>query len=217
MPSRTSSSTTTSRRASTLSTFALSSLLSLDNRADFPFCPPAAANAGSPPTEERWDSFARLASGPRRRSTPTSPRSEVNRLLFPPFSSRSETDASPPVPRPFPGIAATLATLLLVRSKLNSSTEETKKVKELVQVALTKLQHQERAHYADPVQTAEPFIAPAHLRDFILASEPSPAARQRLWSKVGKVVEGNANVRTRETEVRGEVHSVWEWKGGNLA
>ena len=42
------------------------------------------------------------------------------------------------------GIGATLVTILVARSKLNSSMEESKKVKELVQVALTKLREQVR-------------------------------------------------------------------------
>ncbi|KAL7408960.1 Man1-Src1p-C-terminal domain-containing protein [Mrakia frigida] len=114
------------------------------------------------------------------------------------------------------GIGVTLVAILVARSKLNSSMEESKKVKELVQVALTKLREQERVHYLDPVQASDPFIAPAQLRDLVLANEPS-SVRQRLWKKVGAIVEGNSNVATREAEVRGEVHSVWEWKGVSLA
>lgn len=72
-------------------------------------------------------------------------------------------------------------------------------------------------HYLDPVQAPDPFLPPAHLRDLVLANEHSVAARQRLWSKVGAIVEGNANIATSETEVRGEVHQVWEWKGAPLA
>lgn len=47
----------------------------------------------------------------------------------------------------------------------------------------------------------------------MLRSEHSPAARQRLWEKVARVVEGNANVRTRQARSRGEWLRVWEWVG----
>lgn len=72
---------------------------------------------------------------------------------------------------------------------------------------------QERLHYLDPVQAPQVTIPVAHLRDDILASELSPASRQRLWSKVEKIVEGNANVRAGEDEVNGEVWRVWQWVG----
>jgi hypothetical protein len=72
---------------------------------------------------------------------------------------------------------------------------------------------QAQLHFIDPVQAPEPHIAPAHLRDAILAAETSPAARERLWAGVENAVGKNANVRTSEAEVQGEVWRVWTWVG----
>lgn len=58
-----------------------------------------------------------------------------------------------------------------------------------------------------------PHLAQSHLRDFILQSEHSPSRRQRLWSQVEKVVEGNSNVRTKMVEVMGEELRGWQWTG----
>ncbi|CED84770.1 Inner nuclear membrane protein MAN1 [Phaffia rhodozyma] len=111
------------------------------------------------------------------------------------------------------GAAAMLAAIAYARSQLKTSSQENQRVKELVQVVLAKLREQERMHYVDPAQAPQVTIPVAHLRDGILASEPSAAGRQRLWAKVEKVVEGNANVRAGEDEVNGEVWRVWQWVG----
>ncbi|KAG8874645.1 inner nuclear membrane protein enriched at telomere/subtelomere region [Tulasnella sp. 331] len=98
------------------------------------------------------------------------------------------------------------------RRRINSSIEDIK-VKQLVEEALDTLEDRELAYHADPVSTAEPYVVPVHLRDLILRDEHSPSGRQRVWEKVMKVVEGNANVRTNMEEVRGEDTKVWRWIG----
>lgn len=52
-----------------------------------------------------------------------------------------------------------------------------------------------------------------HLRDTILQAEPNPQVRRQLWQHVAKVVERNANVRTRQAQWHGEWQRVWEWMG----
>ncbi len=54
---------------------------------------------------------------------------------------------------------------------------------------------------------------PSHLRDLVLQNEHSPARRQLLWKAVEKVVEGNANVRSKQVEQNGEEMRAWEWSG----
>lgn len=101
-----------------------------------------------------------------------------------------------------------------------SSTRRTKKKLELkrtarlVQIALDALQHQEVAHYTDPVSTPQPFISSIQLRDLVLQEENSVSARQKIWEKVEKIVEGNANVRANMEEVYGgDELRVWRWVG----
>ncbi|KIO21072.1 hypothetical protein M407DRAFT_29285 [Tulasnella calospora MUT 4182] len=106
-----------------------------------------------------------------------------------------------------------MAGLFYLRSRALASAAESRKVAGLVQEALDMLQEQEFGYHADPVTTTEPYIVPVHLRDLILKDEHSPKVRQRVWQKVAKIVEGNANVRTNEEEVRGEYTKVWRWVG----
>jgi len=102
------------------------------------------------------------------------------------------------------------------RRRINNAIEDTK-VKELVEEALDTLEDREFAYHADPVSTAEPYVVPVHLRDLILRDEHSPSRRQRVWEKVMKVVEDNANVRTNMEEVRGEDTKVWRWIGSTVS
>ena len=52
-----------------------------------------------------------------------------------------------------------------------------------------------------------------HLRDQLLQAELNPHARRQLWHHVAKVVERNANVRTRQAQWHGEWQRIWEWMG----
>lgn len=53
----------------------------------------------------------------------------------------------------------------------------------------------------------------AHLRDVVLATEPDPRVRRQRWAHVARIVEQNANVRTRQAQWHGEWQRVWEWVG----
>ncbi|KIK95889.1 hypothetical protein PAXRUDRAFT_826550 [Paxillus rubicundulus Ve08.2h10] len=91
---------------------------------------------------------------------------------------------------------------------------ESKRVAELVQIALDTLRNQELAHHTDPVTARHPYLSSLQLRDLILQDEHSIAARSKLWDQVERVVEGNANVRINLEEVQGgDEHRVWRWVG----
>lgn len=61
----------------------------------------------------------------------------------------------------------------------------------------------------------EPYIPISQLRDDVLRSELRDKRREELWSRVRRVVEGNANVRAAVREGRsGDVARCWEWIGG---
>lgn len=100
----------------------------------------------------------------------------------------------------------------LYRRRQNSL--ERKRVAELVDTALEQLRRQETAHYTDPITNRQPYLSPLHLRDLILRDEHSVAARKRLWDKVERVVENNANVRVNNEEMQGDEVRVWRWIGG---
>ncbi|KDN48845.1 hypothetical protein K437DRAFT_255393 [Tilletiaria anomala UBC 951] len=111
-------------------------------------------------------------------------------------------------------LVALLGLLDWTRRHWAQRASESKRIAELVQIALEHLQEQEYNHAVHPVLHPEPFLATAQLRDHVLASEHSTKARKRLWAKVSRVVEENANVRTRQAQRRGEWARVWEWIGG---
>jgi hypothetical protein len=69
-------------------------------------------------------------------------------------------------------------------------------------------------HAQDPVGYPEPLISMVALRDDVLRDEFRAQERNRIWTAVQKLVEGNANVRTMVREGRtGDVSRMWEWIG----
>lgn len=56
-------------------------------------------------------------------------------------------------------------------------------------------------------------VPATHLRDELLHTDPNARARRQQWARVARVVEQNANVRTRQMEWHGEWQRVWEWVG----
>lgn len=108
--------------------------------------------------------------------------------------------------KPFPllGILALVVLSFYIRHRITSSTLENQLVASLVQESLDTLQTQEYQHHVDPVTTPYPHISSNHLRDLLLRDEHSGAKRIRVWQKVEKIVEGNANVRSGVEELNGE-------------
>ncbi|GJJ12172.1 hypothetical protein Clacol_006413 [Clathrus columnatus] len=107
-----------------------------------------------------------------------------------------------------------LGCALWLRGRYVFQKVEATRVVELVQVALDTLRNQEMAHHIDPVTTPYSHLSSIHLRDSILQDEHSIPVRRRLWDKVEKIVEGNANVRATMEELDGgDVGRVWQWVG----
>lgn len=105
------------------------------------------------------------------------------------------------------------ASALFGKLRLTASRLESRRVAELVQVALETLRSHELAHHTDPVTVPHGYISSSHLRDLVLLDEHSGKARRRLWEKVERVVEGNANVRASIEEVNGDETRAWRWTG----
>lgn len=101
-----------------------------------------------------------------------------------------------------------------VRSQVAAKRIEARRVAELVQVSLDTLRSQEIAHHIDPVSNPHGYLSSMHLRDLILQDEHSAKTRQRVWQKVERVVEGNANVRATLEQLNGDETRAWQWTGG---
>lgn len=93
---------------------------------------------------------------------------------------------------------------------------EDRRIAELVQIALDTLRNQEMAHHTDPVNAPQPYLSSLQLRDLILQDEHAIPTRRRLWERVERVVEGNANVRANLEELQGgDEARVWRWVGSS--
>ncbi|KAF5391287.1 hypothetical protein D9757_001923 [Collybiopsis confluens] len=111
-------------------------------------------------------------------------------------------------------VSCIVAYIYASTQRRNKKKLEAKRISKLVQIALDALQQQEFAHYTDPVSTAQPFLSSAQLRDLVLQEEHSVSVRQKVWDKVEKIVETNANVRANLEEVYGgDELRVWRWVG----
>lgn len=84
---------------------------------------------------------------------------------------------------------------------------------ELVATTLDRLATQAALHARGGAM--EPYVPIGQLRDDVLRNELHGKRREELWSRVRRVVEGNANVRAAVREGRsGDVARSWEWIGG---
>jgi hypothetical protein len=88
----------------------------------------------------------------------------------------------------------------------------TAQIPALVATTLDRLATQ--AALVEDGRAKEAFLSVAGLRDDVLRTVFSARERERVWTNVRKVVEGNSNVRASTREGRGgEVGRVWEWIG----
>lgn len=110
--------------------------------------------------------------------------------------------------------AAVLALIAWFTRSIEAARKERKRVRAIAETVIARLQDQEYQHYSDPVVTPQPYLPPAQLRDVVLPASESAATRQRLWARVEAAIEKNANVQTRERELRGDLWKTWEWVGG---
>ncbi|KDR81573.1 hypothetical protein GALMADRAFT_239602 [Galerina marginata CBS 339.88] len=115
-------------------------------------------------------------------------------------------------------LASVLSILVIfgVRLRMTQKQKENRRIAGLVQVALDTLRNQELAHYVDPLTAPEPYLSSIQLRDLVLQEEHSVPTRRRLWEKVERVVESNANVRANLEEIEGgDEMRVWRWVGSS--
>lgn len=88
----------------------------------------------------------------------------------------------------------------------------TAQIPELVAIALDRLATQ--AALVEDGRAKEAHLSIGGLRDDILRNVFSVRERERVWTNVRKIVEGNSNVRAATREGRGgEVGRTWEWIG----
>lgn len=81
----------------------------------------------------------------------------------------------------------------------------------MVRVALDTLRNQE---FADDYTDTLPYLSSVQLRDLVLQNETSVNTRRRLWERVERIVESNANVRVNVEEIEGgDEARVWRWVG----
>ncbi|RPD66053.1 hypothetical protein L227DRAFT_492274 [Lentinus tigrinus ALCF2SS1-6] len=114
------------------------------------------------------------------------------------------------------GTFTAILAALVVRRRQAQRVIEEGQVAALVTVALDSLRNQELAHHTDPVLFPRPYLSSLQLRDLVLQDVHDVSKRKRLWSRVERVVEGNANVRTNLQEVEGgDEQRVWEWVGSS--
>ncbi|TBU50689.1 Man1-Src1p-C-terminal domain-containing protein [Dichomitus squalens] len=112
------------------------------------------------------------------------------------------------------GSLVLILSILTVRRRQAKRAIEDEQVATLVTVALDSLRNQEFAHHTDPVMVPRPYLSSLQLRDLVLQDIHDVSKRKRLWSRVERVVEANANVRTNLQEVEGgDEQRVWEWVG----
>ncbi|KAI0336449.1 hypothetical protein GY45DRAFT_1315826 [Cubamyces sp. BRFM 1775] len=112
------------------------------------------------------------------------------------------------------GTVLSVLTVLYARHRQARKSVEDERVASLVTVALECLRNQELAHHTDPVMAPRPYLSSLQLRDLVLQDVHAVSERKRLWSRVERIVEGNANVRTNLEEVEGgDEQRVWRWVG----
>lgn len=56
-------------------------------------------------------------------------------------------------------------------------------------------------------------VAVGFLRDELQQDVADLRKRKKVWEQVQKIVESNGNVRSKQTDIRGEIMKVWEWIG----
>ncbi|KAJ5653069.1 hypothetical protein N7490_000072 [Penicillium lividum] len=106
-----------------------------------------------------------------------------------------------------------IASLVYARARVRARRSDIARVPELVATTLDRLATQ-AALYARG-GAMEPYVPIGQLRDDVLRFELHGKRREELWSRVRRVVEGNANVRAAVREGRsGDVARSWEWIGG---
>ena len=88
------------------------------------------------------------------------------------------------------------------------------KAKQLASDVFDRLANNAALISQEPGAFPEKGVGMAQLRDDVLRNEFSSSRRQKLWQRVQKKVEYNANVRAAvRTTASGDVARMWEWIG----
>lgn len=88
------------------------------------------------------------------------------------------------------------------------------RAKQLASDAFDRLANQAAWSIQDPSSYPDKGISMAQLRDDVLRDEFSASRRKKLWERVQKKVEFNANIRAAvKTTNTGDVARMWEWVG----
>lgn len=96
--------------------------------------------------------------------------------------------------------------------KRNRSMEA--RAKQLASDAFNRLAHQAALSLQEPNAYPNKGISMTQLRDDVLRDEFSSSRRRKLWERVQKKVELNANIRAAvKTTNNGDVARIWEWVG----
>ena len=115
------------------------------------------------------------------------------------------------------GTLAVLISVLVAlgygRHRITAYREAKAQIPGLVAMTLDRLATQ--ASLKEDGRVGEGFLSVGQLRDDVLRNVFSASERERVWSGVRAIVEGNSNVRaaTREGGKTGEWSRVWEWIG----
>lgn len=107
-------------------------------------------------------------------------------------------------------LAAVIAAHVAVRRTRRARVQRAR-VARLVRAVYARLQAQALKHaQALGVPRGLPVTL---LRDAVLEAEPNARVRRQQWAAVARVVEQNANVRSRQVQWEGVWQRVWEWMG----
>ncbi|KAK9470943.1 Man1-Src1p-C-terminal domain-containing protein [Dipodascopsis tothii] len=110
--------------------------------------------------------------------------------------------------------AAALVLAVWARSAVLRRLAVGRLVAELAATSTELLRAQQARSRDDDSGRTPRFVAVAQLRDSIFrAPRTSAAERRQVWARVQAEVERNANVRSRQMEIHGEIMRVWEWVG----
>lgn len=87
------------------------------------------------------------------------------------------------------------------------------RAEKLASTAIARLKEQRKAAIADDRGRTPRSVPVPQLRDEVQPEVICLDTRKKVWKDVEVLVETNANVRARQSEVDGEIMRVWEWVG----
>lgn len=110
-------------------------------------------------------------------------------------------------------LGSLVASAVGIKWYLNRRRAYHERIAKLAKQSLLQLSAQQRLADEDTSGQTVRYIAVSSLRDSIL---PGVKSTDRLWSDVAASVEEHVNVRSRNTEIHGEIMKIWEWVGGEV-